>query len=72
MTSGTYYNTNRSITFSDANLSGATLNGVAYTSGTAITVDNNYTFFVSDLAGNNTGATFILDKTPPTFAGAST
>ena len=44
------------------------MNGIPYVSGTAIATDNVYTFFVSDLAGNTTGGTFILDKTPPSVA----
>ena len=61
-----FYNTNQAITFDDINLSWATLNGIAYTSGTAITIDNTYIFIATDRAGNSTWATFLLDKTLPT------
>ncbi len=65
--SWTYYTANKSIWFSDTNLSGATLNGVTYTSGTSISIDATYIFIVRDKAGNSTGATFVLDKTKPTI-----
>lgn len=65
--SGGYYNTGIIITFDDTNISGATLNSVAYTSGTTITTWGAYTFVVRDLAGNNTGITFTIDITNPTL-----
>ena len=57
------------ITFDDTNLSWATLNGIAYTSGEVISTEWTYEFIVTDTVGNTTGATFTIDKTPPTFTG---
>ncbi|MCX6825055.1 MAG: leucine-rich repeat protein [candidate division SR1 bacterium] len=64
---GGRYNTGIRITFYDTNISGATLNGSAYTSGTLITGNGNYTFLVGDLANNSTGISFTIDTTPPTI-----
>ena len=36
-----------------------------------ITTGGTYIFVVSDLAGNNTGMTFIIDMTAPTISGAT-
>ena len=66
-----YYSGNVAITFADENLSWATVNGNPYTSWMIITWDWNYTFVVSDLAGNSTWATFTIDKTIPLFAGVT-
>ena len=68
VSSGAYYSWDKSVTFSDENLSWATLNGVGYLSWTIIVWEGNYVFVVADLAGNYTWATFIIDKTTPTFA----
>ncbi len=69
ITSWAYYNTNKTIIFSDTNLSWATLNGIPYNSGDIISSEGTYVFVVEDLAGNTTGATFIIDTTEPTFRG---
>jgi len=65
--SGAYYTTGVTITFNDTNISGATLNGTPYSSGTLIASDGTYIFFVQDLAGNFTGVSFTIDSTKPTF-----
>jgi hypothetical protein len=57
-----YYNTNRTITFNEGS---ATLNGIAFTSGTIVSTENTYVLVVTDLAGNKTTVNFVLDKTPP-------
>ena len=51
---------NTSITFSDTNISWATLNGNPYASWTVITGEGNYVFVVRDLAGNSTWASFSI------------
>ncbi|EKD25231.1 MAG: hypothetical protein ACD_80C00098G0001, partial [uncultured bacterium (gcode 4)] len=66
VTSWAYYATNKTITFSDTNLSWATLDGAAYSSGDTISTEWTHVFVVTDLAWNSTGATFIIDKTNPT------
>ncbi len=65
ITSWTYYNTNQTITFTDTNLSWATINGTTYISDTTMSSDGIYEFIVTDLAGNSTWATFTIDKTWP-------
>ena len=65
--SGGFYNTGISFTFTDANLSGATLDGNIYASGEQITDEATHVLVVSDLAGNSTGSTFTIDYTAPTF-----
>ena len=65
--SGWVYNTGVSFTFSDVNLSGATLDGNPYTGGTLITGEKSYSFVVTDLAGNSTWINFAIDYTTPTF-----
>ena len=57
------YSGNVSVQYSDVNISGATLNGNTYTSGTPITQEGSYTLMISDLAGNSTTITFSIDKT---------
>ena len=37
-----------------------------------ISSDGNYTFIVTDLAGNSTGARFMIDMSIPTFSGVTT
>ncbi|MFA5747767.1 MAG: S-layer homology domain-containing protein, partial [Candidatus Absconditabacterales bacterium] len=65
VTSGTTYTSSVYIYFYDSGsaISGATLNGSGYTSGSIISGNGTYTFIVTDLAGNWTGATFTI--TPP-------
>jgi hypothetical protein len=58
----THYNTNRTITFNEGS---ATLNSVAFTSGTIVSAENTYVLVVTDLAGNVTTVNFVIDKTPP-------
>ncbi len=65
VTSGAYYSGSKAITFSDTHLSGATLNGVAYTSSSTISTGGTYVFLVTDLAGNTNGATFTIDTQAP-------
>jgi hypothetical protein len=63
---GVYYNSDVTITYSDTNLNTATLNGSSYVSGTPISADNSYVFYVEDLAGNSETVNFIIDQSPPT------
>lgn len=65
ITSWAYYNTNQTITFTDTNLSWATVNGTTYISDITMSSDGIYEFIVTDLAGNCTWATFTIDKTWP-------
>jgi hypothetical protein len=58
----THYNTNRTITFNEGS---ATLNTVAFTSGTIVSAEDTYVLVVTDLAGNVTTVNFVVDKTPP-------
>jgi hypothetical protein len=57
-----YYKTNLTITFNEGS---ATLNTVAFTSGTVVSAENTYVLVVTDLAGNVTTVNFVIDKTPP-------
>ena len=59
-TSGTNSSWTVTITYRDDNLSGATLNGNPYSSGTPITWEGNYSFMTYDTAGNSTGANFSI------------
>jgi len=68
VTSWAFYSWNVSITFDDADLSWATLDGVVYTSGATISSTWTHIFIVYDKAGNTAWATFTIDKTIPTFA----
>ncbi|MFJ5717762.1 DUF4350 domain-containing protein [Neobacillus sp. NPDC093127] len=43
----------------------ATLDGVAFTSGTVVSADGTHTLVVTDAAGNTTTVTFTMDKTAP-------
>ncbi len=62
VTDGSYYNTNRTITFNEGS---ATLNSLPFTTGTTVTAEGSYTLIVTDLAGNVTTVAFVLDKTLP-------
>jgi hypothetical protein len=59
---GIYYNTDLTITFIEGS---ATLNSNPFTSGQTVSTDGNYTLVVTDLAGNVTTISFVLDKTSP-------
>ncbi|MET3697095.1 Ig-like domain repeat protein [Bacillus oleivorans] len=48
--------------FSETN---ATLDGEPWSSGDAVTIEGPHTLIVTDLAGNKTTVTFIIDKTAP-------
>ncbi|WP_335547459.1 Ig-like domain-containing protein [Neobacillus drentensis] len=63
---GIAYNTNVSITFEEGT---ATLNDVAFTTGTTVSEEGSYTFVVTDEAGNQTTVTFTIDKTAPEVTG---
>src|SRR5690606_18730968 len=47
----------------------ATLNGEAFTSGTVITDEDEYTLVVTDAAGNADTVNFVVDKTAPVITG---
>ncbi len=65
VTDGGY--TNKNVTFSWSNSEeSATLDGVAYSSGTTISEERLHTIVLTDLAGNSTTYTFTIDKTAPT------
>jgi uncharacterized lipoprotein NlpE involved in copper resistance len=66
---GGYYNHDLTISYSDTNIAGATLNGVPFVSGTVVTAEGSYTLVVIDLAGNSTTVHFVIDKTVPVVAG---
>lgn len=61
-----YHNTNITISCSDTNLSGATVNWNPFNCGNAISDEWSYSVFVEDLAGNYSTWQFTIDKTPPT------
>jgi urease beta subunit len=61
-----YYNTNRTITFNEGS---ALLNGNTISTGTLVSQENNYTLVVTDLAGNVTTVSFVIDKTAPLVTG---
>ena len=70
--SGGLYNTGVKFTFSDTNLSGATIeinypSGITinYTSGTIFSTEGTHAFMVTDKAGNTTWTTFTIDTTSP-------
>lgn len=46
----------------------ATLNGVAFTSGTTVSAENAYTLIVTDAADNSSTYHFTIDKTAPTIS----
>jgi alpha-tubulin suppressor-like RCC1 family protein len=57
-----FYNSDRIITFNEGS---ATLNGADFTTGTEVTAEGSYVLTVTDLAGNETTVSFVLDKTAP-------
>ncbi|MFP5106283.1 S8 family serine peptidase [Neobacillus sp. C211] len=57
-----HYNKDVIITFNEAT---ATLDGKAFTSGTAVTREGNHTLVVTDASGNETTVKFTIDKTAP-------
>jgi len=61
-----YYNTDVTITYSDINISWATLNWSPYASWTVISADNSYVFYADDLAWNSVTINFTVDQSPPT------
>lgn len=68
---GSYVGGGTTITFSDTNLSGATLNGSLFVSGTTVSGDGVYILVVTDLAGNTSTAIFTIDTVNPVIAGVS-
>jgi len=72
VTEGAYYNTNvtPTVTVTDAVSTSAFLNGAAYSTGTAISTEGEYTLLVvAENAEGNTSseqASFTIDKTAPT------
>lgn len=71
---GSYYNTDVTVAFSQSDAhpgtTTATLNGSAFTSGTTVAAEGDYTLVVdgTDAAGNAAATvtmTFTIDKTPP-------
>ncbi|MGG1637637.1 S-layer homology domain-containing protein [Paenibacillus sp. NRS-1760] len=68
VTNGGIYKGNVTVTF---NKGTATLNGAAFTSGTAVTMDGTYTLVVTDQAGNVTTVGFEIDKTAPIVSGVT-
>jgi len=71
ISSWSMYNTGIYITYTGNTISGATLNGLAYTNNTLITGNNSYTFVVYDTNGYSTGITFGIDTIAPIFTGTS-
>lgn len=65
ITSGWYYKTGIYIIFTWNYISGATLNGVSYTSWSLISSDWVKIFVLTDSGNNSTGITFTIDMTPP-------
>ncbi|MFB2120915.1 DUF4347 domain-containing protein [Parapedobacter sp. 2B3] len=59
---GEYYNEDVTPTFNEGT---ATLNGEAFTSGTVIADEDEYTLVVTDAAGNADTVNFVVDKTVP-------
>ena len=68
-TSWTYISGNITITFTDTNISWATINGNPFSSGTIFSTEGTYICIITDLAGNSTWVTFTIDKTMPTWTG---
>ncbi|GKU78210.1 S-layer homology domain-containing protein [Paenibacillus sp. L3-i20] len=66
VTDGTHYNKTVSPAFTEGT---ATLNGKAFTSGTAISAEGDYVLIVKDTAGNATTVKFTIDKTAPVVTG---
>lgn len=69
--SWTYYDAWVTITFSDTNLSWATLNWVIISNWDSISIEDNYILVVEDLAGNSTWAIFTIDWTDPVVTNIS-
>ncbi|MBH5318631.1 S-layer homology domain-containing protein [Paenibacillus sp. GSMTC-2017] len=67
-TNGGLYNRNRTITFNEGT---ATINGSNFTSGATVSSEGTYTLVVTDVAGNRTVSTFIIDKTAPIVSGVT-
>lgn len=70
---GTGIYTNGNVTFTwtaaspgEAPIDGATLNGNEYSSETTIKTEKVHTIILSDIVGNSTTYTFVIDKTAPT------
>ncbi|MGE5701646.1 MAG: Ig-like domain-containing protein [Clostridia bacterium] len=68
VTEGGLYNVNKTITFNEGT---ATLDGSAFTSGSAVSAEGTHTLIVTDAAGNVTTVNFTIDKTPPTVTGVT-
>lgn len=71
VTSGAYYTTGVTFTFTGDSISWATINNSIYTGGTLISSNGVYVFKLTDKAGNSTGVTFTIDRTNPTFLGTT-
>ncbi|MCD1260931.1 S-layer homology domain-containing protein, partial [Paenibacillus athensensis] len=67
-TDGSLYNVNKTITFNEGT---ATLDGLAFTSGSTVSAEGAHTLIVTDAAGNATTVNFTIDKTGPTITGAA-
>ncbi|WP_207391706.1 Ig-like domain-containing protein [Exiguobacterium sp. IPBC4] len=65
--SSRYTNKNVTLTFNEGS---ATLNGKAVASGTTVSTEGDYELVVRDNAGNETKASFTIDRTPVAVTGA--
>ncbi len=63
--SGWMYATGVQISFTGDNISGATINNAPYSSSALITWDWIKTFVLTDIWGNTTGITFVIDTIAP-------
>ncbi|MDQ0165033.1 S-layer homology domain-containing protein [Bacillus horti] len=63
---GYYYNEDKVITYDEADVILATLNGDPFASGDTVSEEDSYEVLVRDRAGNETIKGFTIDKTPPT------
>lgn len=61
-----YHNTDITISYSDSNFSGATINWISFSGNTTVSNEWTYNIYVEDLAGNYSTWTFEIDKTAPT------
>ncbi|MGE7022962.1 hypothetical protein ACQKIH_13780, partial [Solibacillus cecembensis] len=68
LTNGGIYNTVKTITFNEGT---ATLNGLAFVSGSQVALDGVYTLVVTDEAGNVTMINFTIDTTAPIVTGVT-
>jgi uncharacterized lipoprotein NlpE involved in copper resistance len=68
VTDGDKLNQAAAITF---NKGTATLNGSAFTSGSSVSAEGDYTLVVTDAAGNVATVSFSIDKTVPTVSGVT-